>query len=417
MEMVSRRIPPKTAQVRQSQTTTHPMKPHTRYLPSLLRAALLLCTAAPVFSQDWWSQSDADFAKQYAAKATGSDLVDQSRIAWMLFGRVSQPTPYQTMQITQWEGWPSDGDTFQSQQTKSFLAVGKVRTRPHLQSSKTGAHALLGDPNKNVTQTGGEEVTRNMTSYTYIRSNKLNTKAGVAAFLGSKKPKQVQFPLGTVEVKATWVEDSPQTRGGYPDAYTFVSPLDGSKWYLTGLHIMAKFIPTAKDAFTSPAPSWLWTTFEYKGNPGLDKAKSFLLPTKDNLNPAEAQQLLADSGVLKAFPNLANYVCNGTQTSFVDSQGSPVLLGNTQLEVFGFTVPTPAPADPTNPKNWTSWKVSCHTCHAEASAKLSQGSVMMQPFVKDPFKTSQQNIGLVKPELVQDYTSFDFNWAIMFHAQ
>jgi hypothetical protein len=253
-------------------------------------------------------------------------------------------------------------------------------------------------------------------------SNTLNTKEGVAAFL--QRGSMAQFPIGTVEIKAIWDTKNPNTSADTKNsAYSFIGTSEDKKttYYLTALHIMAKFVPTPADPFTSPAPSWFWTTFEYKGNPGLDHAKTFLLPTKDNLNPAEAQQLLADSGVLKTFPNLANYVCNGTQISFVyaegKAKGKPVLLGNTKLETFGFEPRTPKtsyPKDPLNaePAKWKSWKISCHTCHGEASAKLNNGLAVFQPFIDDEFKESAANVGKIDPCVVKGYTALDFNWAI-----
>lgn len=355
----------------------------------------------------WWTVSDEVFARQNAKLATSDDPVERSAVAWMLFARANQPTAYENMTVTRWELWPSDVDTFHLQSQKAFKAVGKVRNQPHLQISKL-AKLRAHDPNTNPDpgknfNNGTEEVTRNLLSFNYITDNNLYKKAGIAQWLKSNTP--VDLPIGVVETKAIW------STTPLPGAYSFAAPHDGAVYYLQSLHIMAKFAKTPQDPFTSTDASWFWTTFEFNKNPGLAHAQSLLLPTKDALPPGEVAKWLGQSGVTAAFPNLANYKCNGTQIRFVEG-GKPGLLGNTLQENFGFTPSTASPNDPTQ---WTKWQISCHTCHGEASAKLdSNGMVVTQPFGN---KASPTNIGPIDPSIVNGYKSLDFNWAIDFFAK
>ena len=385
-----------------------------RRFGTFLLAAISLGAATCHAQNNWWKLTDDQFAQQFAQKATGSDLTEQSRVAWMLFARANQPVTYPgtpPVKVTQWELWPSDIDTFDPTSAKAFKAVGKVRSSPHLQISKVekmlglqGVHNPDGDPDPGQNfKFGTEEVTRNLLSYDYIMANNLNLKTGVTTMVTSGK--QVQFPIGVVETKAVW------TTKATPGAYTFVSQHDGTTYSLLALHIMAKFNPTQADPFTADG-NWFWTTFEFKGNPGLAHAQSLLLPTKDNLPPAESLKLLTDSGVTAAFSKMANYRCNGTQVSFLDSTGKATLLGNTKLENFGFA---PTSASASAPAKWKSWKISCHTCHGESSAKVVSGILTMQPF--GPANTSQSNVGKIPPTLVNGFTSLDFNWAIDFFAK
>lgn len=370
---------------------------------------LALALGSVAQAQQWWTMSDIDFANKYASEALNGTRYQPDAVAWMLLARASQPVKYGNNTYTTWELWPSDPETFEAQSAKAFAAVGKVRPHPILQASRVlkvarAAHS----PTANFSPAvgNGEEVTRNMVSYGYITGNGLTTAAGVNAFL-TKNPGGLNFPVGTVETKAVWTTTATGMNGAYSETGS-----DGTVYYLQGLHIMAKFklIPPGQQ-FTS-TDAWLWTTFEFNGNPGLSNAQG-LLNVKDTLPVAARTEILTASGVAKAFPNLAkNYVCNGVQTTFVNSSNAPVILGNTMMENFAFT-----PTSATSPTQWTSWKISCHTCHGEASAQIN-------PYVAQNFSsfmTSQGNVGPLppagQPNMLKNYLSLDFNWAIVFFAQ
>jgi hypothetical protein len=365
--------------------------PALRRRPSRLRVwssavgLLALALGPTAQAQQWWKMTDEQFAAAYANDALNGTRYQPDAVAWMLLARLSQPAQYNNTAYTTWELWPSDPETFHPQSARAFAAVGKVRPRPILQASKVAKFVQATNPHASKQASpvsAGEEVTRNPISYRYITGNGLTTASGVNAYL-TKNPGGLNFPVGTIETKAVWTSDST----GMTGAYSETTP-DGT-FYLQGLHIMAKFklIPPGQQYASTDA--WLWTTFEFNGNPGLTNAQG-LLNVKDTLPVAARAELLKASGVTAAFPNLAkNYVCNGVQTTFVNSGKAAVLLGNTMMENFAFQ-----PTSATSPTQWTSWKISCHTCHGEASAQINP--YLAQDFFV-PFPTSQGNVGALPP--------------------
>lgn len=359
-----------------------------------------VCILTPRASRatDWWTLSDQDFAQQYATQAFSNTIKDQSTVAWMLFARINQPTQSGGQTVSQWEMWPSNDETF-SPALGLFKAENKVRTRPHLQAPKTakiggqenGVHLFSMPPNG-----GGEEVTRNMISYTYItQTADLQTQTGVKKFLSSPNAK-VDLPIGAVEIKASWAA------GTTPGAYVFKGT--GGTFSLLGIHIMAKVKATPADPFKSEDPSWFWTTFEFKGNPGLSNAQKFLT-YKDALSPADAMNLLTAAGLSQTA--FVNYKCNGTQIRFSDATNKVIVLGNTQMEPFNFTPPN------TGPAQWKTWNISCHTCHATAAASAT-GKNFFFPFTNVQIK---QGGGTLPANQMKGYQAMDFIWSIPFNAR
>ena len=350
---------------------------------------LTVFSASSAFAADWWNMPDPDFVKQYGNLATGTQ-VQQSQFAWMLFARVNQPVPFQGQTFSQWELWPSDHDTF-APNMGLFTAQTKVRTRPHLQVSKLAV--LLNSPHTlnalmNPFPSGGEEVTRNRLSYDYIIGKGLNTQAGIAKFLSASGAK-VDFPIGTVEIKAFWV------RGAIAGSYQVAG------FSLTGIHVMMKIAPRPGNPFIDNSPSWFWTTFEFKQNKGLAAAQK-LITYGDALPSAQVTTLLNQSG-LGATP-FVNYGSDGTQIQFSDVKTKNIVLGNTQIEWF---LAHPANHDPTT---WKSWSSSCHSCHAQASGQPSGQAVNFFSFTGPVGPLTGTNL---PPSGDQ---SFDFVWAL-FNAQ
>ncbi len=338
---------------------------------------------------DWWTLSDVDFVTQYGNLATGTQQ-QQSQFAWMVFARVNQQVASATnpqQKFSQWELWPSDPDTF-SPDVPRFEAARKLRTRPHLQPIQ---QLLLFSPHVRMAEInpfpqGGQEVTRNPTSYDYILGKHLNTQAGIAAYVGVPANK-IDFPLGAVETKAFWVN------GAIAGAYQ----LGG--FSLTALHLMVKVKPSPSNPFTDDNPSWFWTTFELKSNTGLAAAQKFIT-YGDALSAADSQMLLKQAG-LDTTP-FTNYVDNGQQIQFFDAMNATIILGNTQLEA-GFA--TPPSSDPTT---WTKWSSSCHSCHAQASGTIV-GSGMR------PFQFTAPVGPLTGNALpAANFKSYDFVWALRF---
>jgi hypothetical protein len=113
-----------------------------------------------------------------------------------------------------------------------------------------------------------------------------------------------------------WREFTPEEiKAGIPTHY-YTAEDTGRVWGLTGFHM------TSKDL-----PNWFWATFEHVDNPPPE------IPDRDRYT-----KLREPGGRLREVPSpLKNtywqyYVLRGTQVDFVDSTGSPTILGNTQLE-------------------------------------------------------------------------------------
>jgi hypothetical protein len=292
---------------------------------------------------------------QYGQLATGTQE-QQSQFAWMVFARVNQQVTSATNQqkFSQWELWPSDTDTF-SPDVPAFAAARKIRTRPHLQPVQQlrmfSPHA--GTAEASPFPQAGQEVTRDSLSYDYITGKQLNTQRGIATYLG-QQGNRIEFPPGAVETKAFWA------RGAIGGAYQ----LGG--FSLTALHVMVKVRPTPSNPFTDDSPSWFWTTFELKSNQGLAAAQR-LITYGDALAAAGSRMLMQQAGL--GDTPFMNYVSNGQQIQFFDSNNATIILGNTQLE---WAFATPANQNPTT---WTRWSSSCHSCHAQASGAISGGGM------------------------------------------
>jgi len=365
--------------------------------PTTLFLFLLVSSASRSFATDWWTLSDQEFATQYGKQAISDAIKDQSTVAWMLFARVNQPTPNQGQNVSKWEMWPSNDDTF-SPAVGLFRLESKVRTRPHLQAPKimkiegqAKGFNLFGLPPSGE----GDEVTRNLASYNYIVQKGLQTRAGVMKFFSTSNAR-VDLPVGAIEIKAHWI---PRAISG---AYQFTGTT--GTYSLVGLHIMAKVKPTPAQPFSSEDPSWFWTTFEFKGNPGLANAES-LLTYKDALPPNEALNLLTQAGLNQTA--FANYKCNGTQIRFSDAAHKKILLGNTTMENFAFSPPNTAP------DKWKTWDISCHTCHGTSSANPKNARLFF------PFGNVQVNEGggTIPTGQMDGYQSLDFIWSIAIFAR
>jgi hypothetical protein len=355
-----------------------------------LLLGLLMLHVNPLIAADWWNMPDSDFIHQYGNLAAGTQQ-EQSQFAWMLFSRANQPATLNSSTFSQWELWPSDPDTF-APNVRRFTPQEKIRTRPHLQQSKLvvllrSPHTARGLMNPLPPSSGGEEVTRNQLSYDYIMNNGLNSQAGIVKFLSGAGAK-VEFPIGSVETKAFWA------RGAIAGAYQV------GGFSLTGLHLMTKIARRPNDTFQDNAPSWFWTTFEFKDNKGRSAAQQFITYA-NTLPAAQSDKLLSEAGVPSVF---ANYVSNGVQIQFFDAKNKKIVLGNTLMEWF---LAKPQSQDPTT---WKSWSSSCHSCHAQASGQPQGNGINFFNFTAPVGALGGADL----PSSA--FQSFDFVWAL-FNAQ
>ncbi len=168
----------------------------------------------------------------------------------------------------------------------------------------------------------GQESRINQVGFDFILNENLYSLDGQERF--RKTQRKVEFPIGTINVKATWRQFTrKEIEAGVPNRF-YTAADDKSIWGLTGFHM------TSKDL-----PNWFWATFEHAENPSpeipdRDRHTKFRNP-RSSTGVFVEQRLREVPGSLKG-SYWENYVLRGTQVDFIDSTGSPTILGNTQLE-------------------------------------------------------------------------------------
>lgn len=391
-------------------------------------------------SDGWVLKSDAEFAKNCADMAFNGDLADRQRLAWMFFARANLQieggtrVDKDTGTAPLWMAWPTDPETFPKKPgvTPSFefeeKAVDEV-IKPSV--PKTELAGIISDTTQQgAPNSGEEEVTRNQISYEYIVENTLYTTPGVQAFTQNGNP--VEMPVGSIETKAKWIKlntlaDAPA--GAF--VFEFFNPNAKKEenqqgyYYWGGMHIMAKMQPSPSDVFTDNSGSWFWTTFEFKGNPGVKHVVDSFITQKSPLTAREIEAIMDTAGLL-GFGYEA-YAPNGTQISFVDAEEQAVILGHTQMEDFA-GLPVGPKGNPVPPPDWTGFTASCHTCHATAAYQPTttgdNGSYFpfTVPIGALPTNSSGQvdytaTQGDKTYNLGDGFVSLDFMWPITFNAR
>lgn len=368
---------------------------------------------------NWVEKSDADFAKDCADKAFSDDLEDREEVAWMFFARINQliKDPHglsEKGRVPQWMAWATDKDTFKENPDFQFTKTARDDLIPVTEKKLLAGGVSTADPDG-----ANEEVTRNEISYTYLtQTAKLNTTAGVLKYLNAGNT--VDMPVGTVELKASWLRVPP---AGAPEgAMTF--DFETGKYWWRGIHIMVKMRSLPKDKtqgtslFYTEEPSWFWTTFEFTDNPGVEHVRDEFITQSDPLSKKEITKILTKAGI-SGF-GFEAYTPNGTQIRYtVDGEGEePVILGHTDMEDFAGWPNT------AQPSYWQNFNSSCHTCHATAAFNPKTKEYF--PFTVPVGKLTPQYYGLPNETkenpnptnvyLGDGYIPLDFMWPIAFQA-
>lgn len=210
------------------------------------------------------------------------------------------PGPWETVQVKNKDG-----------KIKKLLSPPKMRT---ITSELSGGDQHLKIMHSPPLDRDSQEARVNQIGYEFIVKEGLYSLDGQERFRASRR--KVDFPIGTINVKAHWREfTKEEIKAGVP-AHFYTAEDSGRVWGLTGFHM------TTKDL-----PNWFWATFEHVDNPPPE------IPDRDRYT-----KLLDPNGRRREVPDpLKNtywqyYVLRGTQVDFIDSTGSPTILGNTQLE-------------------------------------------------------------------------------------
>ena len=349
-------------------------------------------------------------------------------IAWEEFVRITAPSGNPQQHKVEFETWATDEDIYVKNpaQWPGLDAPKILRVSAVAQIHVIGKRTSVFDPTRCFSPRGlpapagngaaagshfpldgciGEEVHRNWASFQYIVSNGLDSKAGLAnAFARNLK---VSLPADAVEFKGDWAKVSDVAKWLQTDAdtvrrhyYTSNALNNGiaTEVALLSFHISSKQIQ-----------NWVWADFEGAMNPGrcdvigchdvFGAAAPHVAPSQVEeqgypacrKSPALAA-MLKNAGV---DPIWQNYCLKGSQATFVDKNGNPVLLGNSVIEPLNAGIPVA--------------RSSCITCHAYASFDR-RGEA-------NPFTfTNELNspVGNVEQVKMLGYAANDFIWGIAF---
>ncbi|WP_415881550.1 hypothetical protein [Neptuniibacter sp. QD34_54] len=359
---------------------------------------------------NWISKNDKAFAKSCADMAFGDDLEARQKVAWMLFARVNQLIKdnhgvSNSDRVPQWMAWATDSDTFTYFPSFKYSKVNRADL-----DSVTPKKLLAGKVSMSEPNGANEEVTRNKISYDYLtKKAKLNTKLGVLQYI--KAGNTVDMPVGTIELKASWLKVPP---GGAPKGALTFEFASGTYWW-RGIHIMAKMkpLPKGENLYYTEEPSWFWTTFELTTNPGVQHVRDTFITQNKPLGDEMIGSILKESG-LAGF-GLEAYSPNGTQIRYTEGgEGTtPVILGHTDMEDFAGFPNTAQPA------YWSSYNSSCHTCHATAA--INPETETYFPFTVPVGALNPQYYGAdangTNLYLGDGFVPLDFMWPISFHAK
>lgn len=420
----------------------------------------------PCLSDKFLTKNDARFAYDCAEFAFGakSTIEDRQLLAWMLFARLNQPivgidATGNAVRVPKWMAWPTDNDTFKRASTRfEFEEVADIsKTTGVTNISKTSGfvtpkHVLASGSVSNADPDGSnEQVTRNKTSYDYLYYNKLNTIEGVKAYLTPQDVTRIEMPIGSIEIKGSWLKSNPNVDKHFPTG-TFSFEFDDGKYWFRGMHIMVKLakLDASDNVFSSENPSWFWTTFELNNNPGgaactdeTPKPPEKCTTTDLNASGTEhvretfiTQRAPFDKSAIAIFlestglggMGFENYAPNGTQVRFTENADgqNAVTLGHTDMEDFaGGVGGQNTPDTHQNPAKWDKFHASCHTCHATAAYNPETGYVY--PFtvkvgILPKNYTNKCNLNkesdtekkFYNADLANGYKSLDFMWPIAF---
>ena len=253
------------------------------------------------------------------------------------------------------------------------LAMGASQSRKiNLFKLHSGLQPLF-DPDEGIFEgVGGFGESRmNRATYDFILQHGIYSREGLMryadAYLKGNKP-LLSFPVESMEVKAAWIELTPEQIANGEDRTFYLAAWNGKTYGLTALHIITKDLP-----------NWFWCTFHHKSAPetGAETPDTYGQPSQ------------------LAGTVWENYELGGTQIDFINSIGQPTLLSDPYIEA-GFE------------------QTSCITCHSRAT-------VGPNPNV-NPLGSSL-DVGVPNPDWFmgssgdQILMQTDFLWSLPFRAK
>ena len=347
-------------------------------------------------------------------------------VAWQEFVRNTAPSGNPQSRKVEFETWASDEDIYvrDPAQWPSVDAPKILRVSAQGQIHLIGARTSVFDPSRCYSPRGlaapqgngaaagtafptdgciGEEVRRNWASFQYIVSNGLDSRAGLTrAFARNLK---VSLPADAVEFKGDWAKVSDAARWLRVDAdfirHHYYTAFASNNAVQTEVALLSFHISSKQIA------NWVWADFEGAMNlgrcdvTGCHDAFGAAAPNvasnqvgglpygRCDKTPA-LLSMLRNAGI---DPIWKNYCLKGSQATFVDAAGNPLLLGNSVIEPLNAGIPIA--------------RSSCITCHAYASFdKHGEPNTFA---LASPLNSP---IGNVDPDKLKDSVQNDFIWGI-----
>jgi hypothetical protein len=303
-------------------------------------------------------------------------IADSDCVAWSLFAQINRPSPNSGRDIA-WETWIEGKVLFGSPANRAPVWPAAPRPKMFEVSDEL---AMLPSKVQSPSQWGvfgptggniaGFEVRLSRETFDYIVQRGLWNQAGLRKAYGGPP---IDFPLGAIDVKASWV----RIQEGQKPAYHWQVVPDESGYPtlvgLRALHMTSRILP-----------NWLWATWKQKSEPD---------PTHDSFGFNASDKM--SSGLRGMFrrndvaPEMENYRLIGSQTEFVKADGTRTKLGNSNIEL------------------GSAYRASCITCHAGARID-SNGCVLK---IDDSVCDTALCIGAPKEGAFATTPQLHFVWA------
>ena len=385
--------------------------------------AMLLCVVAvPVWSLDW--REPWRIPHDAAAAVDASD-----EFAWRLFVAVIWPAadpsgsadPHAALGADRrcvWERWENSADVYRDDGADPgrWAAVVEpgIATAHRFETLSAATlsnarHIVAGrmEPLRDELDRSRRlvEIRMNRTAFDYLRKTGLYNLDGQIAAVAAGVP--VEFPPGSIEVKASWRPIAASERQRYHTLRVRLANGETRLYGLNALNIAAKELP-----------EWFWASFEHIDNASRAGGEGWRLPSRDRYacsgEAADCNRVPSGIGVERTV--WEHYRLRGTQTRYLDAAGMPERLGNSELEA------------------GLQETASCMTCHSRSALALEDGGVRRLevldpgaadgPPARDAGAVPQRRgyIGLPDPAWFQaagvdgralNFQSLDFVWSLI----
>jgi hypothetical protein len=311
----------------------------------------------------WTIPNDANFA-----------LNNPDLYAWVTFIALNWPADLETKTADAsqelgadgpvvWETWAERSEVFLpgAADPGPWGDLGASGTRPGTFERPTQQQLIFAaEPiPPGHTDAQNHEIRINKPTFDYIVANDLYAIEGQQAMFYAGTP--FNFPQDSISVKAVWRPIAEEDKPRYK--WNIFTHEDGTEtlYGLTGFHIN-----------TAVLSNWFWATFEHEDNPYRRGVfdEGWMLPSVDSVACPDRPV-----GCMNAPSRLGlegtvweHYRLRGTMTDYVDDNGVPIVLTNSEIETGMQTTS------------------SCMTCHARSTVGPNKNLAMEYKFGPDADK-------------------------------